>query len=97
LSRLRPEERALEIDRSLATVQDLTGAPCRLFSYPNGRPQDYDADTVGALHERGIRAAVTTVAGPNDQTTPVLELRRFGVGAGLQMARFQLMAHHAAE
>lgn len=94
LARLSPEERDLEIGRSLAAVQDLTGCPCRLFSYPNGRAEDYDAATIEALRERGVAAAVTTVAGPNDERTPALELNRYGIGAGVTMTQFQLMVHH---
>lgn len=96
LARLSPEERDGEIEASLAAVRELTGGPCRLFSYPNGQLEDYDPATIGALRERGVEAAVTSMAGANEETTPAMELRRYGIGAGVTMARFQLMVHHWA-
>jgi peptidoglycan/xylan/chitin deacetylase (PgdA/CDA1 family) len=78
---LAPADRRSEIARSLADVAAATGRPCDLFAYPNGRAEDYDADTVQLLRECGVRAAVTTIDGSNDSATPLLELRRFSVGA----------------
>ena len=95
LSLLSPQQREDEIDSSLAAVAELTGRPCRLFSYPNGRAQDYDAGAVKRLETRGVRAAVTTVPGANETATPSLELRRYGIGAGTGMPEFQLKVHHA--
>lgn len=96
LSLLPPRERAEEIGRSVAAVAELTGTGCRLFAYPNGRVEDYDAETVAAVAARGVKAAVTSQAGPNHPGTPPLELRRYGVGAGLPMGRFVLAVHHWA-
>jgi peptidoglycan/xylan/chitin deacetylase (PgdA/CDA1 family) len=94
LSRLSPEERLNEIRRSVDAIQELTGRPCKCFAYPNGRMEDYDSDSIKNLKACGIKMAVTTIAGPNNMTTPAMELRRYGVGADLPMAEFQLMAHH---
>lgn len=94
LARLPPEEADAEIQRSLEAVQALTGLPCQLFSYPNGRPEDYDRRTILALQARGVRAAVTTEPGPNHPDTPPLELRRYGVGRSITMPEFELMVHH---
>lgn len=94
LARLPSVERDIEIDRSLAAVAQLTGRPCRLFAYPNGSAEDYDAATVQALAERGVEAAVTTRGGPNGRGTPALELRRYGVGASVAPADFRLAVHH---
>ena len=94
LAHLPPEEADREIQESLEVVQALTGRPCRLFSYPNGREEDYDRRTMLALQTRGVRAAVTTRPGPNDSRTPPLELRRYGVGWGVTMPEFELMVHH---
>ena len=94
LSRLSEEERFSEIRQSIDAVYELTGRRCRSFSYPNGRMQDYDWDSINHLMACGVQMAVTTIAGPNNRTTPVMELRRYGVGADLPMAEFQLMVHH---
>ena len=95
LSLLTPQQRDDEIDSSLAAVAELTGRPCHLFSYPNGRAQDYDVGAVKRLEMRGVRAAVTTVPGANDAATPPLELRRHGIGEGTGRPEFQWMVHHA--
>lgn len=94
LSHLSPEERHEEIVRAVTAVHELTGRPCELFAYPNGRAEDYDVDTIGTLEACGVRAAVTTIEGPNDAMTPVMELRRYGIGAHLSMANFRSKVHH---
>ncbi len=94
LSHLSEEERKNEIGQSIRAVHDLTGQPCKYFAYPNGRAGDYNCETIKDLRICGIQAAVTTISGPNNRSTPVLELKRYGVGANLPMAEFQLMVHH---
>lgn len=90
LRQLAPPERRFEVGHSLAAVRQVTGRPCELFAYPNGSAEDYDADAVQLLRECGVRAAVTTLHGSNDAHTPVLELRRIGVGPSMDMADFAL-------
>jgi peptidoglycan/xylan/chitin deacetylase (PgdA/CDA1 family) len=94
LSRLSAVGRFNEIRRSIDIIRELTGRQCKYFAYPNGRKQDYDLDSIQHLKACGIQMAVTTISGPNDRMTPVMELRRYGVGSDLSMAGFQLMVHH---
>jgi peptidoglycan/xylan/chitin deacetylase (PgdA/CDA1 family) len=94
LSQLSDGERYNEIRQSINAVNKLTGAPCRYFAYPNGRMEDYNMETIEDLEACGIQMAVTTISGPNDRMTPIMELRRYGVGSDLSMAGFQLMVHH---
>jgi peptidoglycan/xylan/chitin deacetylase (PgdA/CDA1 family) len=94
LSRLSEQERFNEIRQSIDTVYELTERPCRCFSYPNGRAEDYDLESIHHLKACGIQMAVTTTAGPNNRTTPVMELRRYGIGADLPMAEFHLTVGH---
>jgi peptidoglycan/xylan/chitin deacetylase (PgdA/CDA1 family) len=94
LSHLSDGERYNEIRQSINTVYKLTGRPCKYFAYPNGRAEDYNIETIKDLKTCGIEIAVTTISGPNDRMTPAMELRRYGVGANLPMAEFQLMVHH---
>lgn len=94
LSLLSAEEQRREILDSLKAVESLTGQPCKYFAYPNGRPQDYNASTIEFLREGGVSAAVSTITGPNDSRTSVMDLKRYGVGPHLGMPRFQLLAHH---
>jgi peptidoglycan/xylan/chitin deacetylase (PgdA/CDA1 family) len=94
LSQLSDGERENEIRQSADSVYELTGQPCKYFAYPNGRRGDYSEEAIGDLKTYGIQAAVTTISGPNDRMTPVMELRRYGIGADVPMAEFQLMVHH---
>jgi peptidoglycan/xylan/chitin deacetylase (PgdA/CDA1 family) len=94
LSQLSDEERHNEIRQSTNAIDELTGAPCRYFAYPNGRAEDYNRKTIKDLETCGIENAVTTISGPNNRITPAMELRRYGIGAHLPMAEFQLMVHH---
>lgn len=94
LTRVDHGRAAMEIENSVRSVSELAGAPCHLFAYPNGRREDYDRATIAALSRTGISSAVTTVLGPNTRGTPELELRRYGVGAGITLTRFKIEVHH---
>jgi len=95
LAHLPPEEQRVEIERSVAEVARLTGRPCRFFAYPNGLRKDFDAASEEILRSLAIEAAVTTISGANNQRTPPLELRRYGIGSHLPLAQFELLIHHA--
>jgi len=94
LSQLADGQRYNEIRQSIDTVYELTRRPCRYFAYPNGRAEDYNIETIRDLETCGIQIGVTTISGPNNRLTPSMELRRYGVGADLPMAEFQVMVHH---
>lgn len=94
LSGLSQAERTREITASLAAVERLTGSPCTLFAYPNGRAIDYGPCDVAELRQRNITAAVTTVDGPTDPGVSALEMRRYCIGAGTSLAQFKLLTHH---
>jgi len=83
-----------EIEKSIRSISDWTGQPCRLFAYPNGGFTDYDYKILEILQDFGISAAVTTIQGPNTTQTPMLELRRYGVHPGLTKIAFQCKVHH---
>jgi peptidoglycan/xylan/chitin deacetylase (PgdA/CDA1 family) len=94
LSRLTPDEQRDEIERSLNAVRHLTGRPCTLFAYPNGKSEDFDGETVEILASAGVRTAVTAVSGPNGPGAPLLRLGRCSIGATTSMGRFRLKVHH---
>jgi peptidoglycan/xylan/chitin deacetylase (PgdA/CDA1 family) len=94
LSGLTAAERKREVVESVAAVARLTGSPCTLFAYPNGRAIDYGPCDMDELRGNNITVAVTTVAGPNDASVPALEMRRYGVGAGTSLSQFKLLTHH---
>jgi peptidoglycan/xylan/chitin deacetylase (PgdA/CDA1 family) len=94
LSLLPRKQQIEEISRSIEAVQKITGRSCEYFAYPNGQPQDYDMDIIRVLKSHKIRGAVTGIPKPNDRTTPVMELRRYGIGYDVTLSYFQLKAHH---
>jgi peptidoglycan/xylan/chitin deacetylase (PgdA/CDA1 family) len=94
LSRLSTEECKNEIELSIRRVEEITGRVCRFFAYPFGGLEDYSQDAVDILRNLGVRAAVTTLSGPNDRNSPPLELHRYSAGADEEMALFQLKVHH---
>ncbi len=87
LSRVAPEHLRVEIDGCREQMERELGLPVRHFAYPNGRREDYTAETVAAVAGAGYVAAVTTVAGGNTPSTPSLELRRI-VARPEDLARF---------
>lgn len=97
LSRLSEAECRQEIELSLKHVQKLTGRPCEFFAYPLGGPGDYSEPAIRVLQQNSVRAAVTTIPGLNDKTTPVLELRRSGIGAGEDMTVFRFKVHRRTQ
>lgn len=94
LSRMTTLEQEEEIKRSIDAVKEITGSPCRLFAYPDGGIGDYGNDTIRILQDSGITTAVTTINSYNDDSTSLMELRRYGIGADTTMATFKLMVHH---
>ena len=87
LSLVAPEHLGVEIDGCRKQMERELGHPVRHFAYPNGRREDYTAETVAAVARAGYVAAVTTVAGGNTPSTPSLELRRI-VARPEDLARF---------
>jgi len=87
LSRVAPERLRVEINGCREQIERELGLPVRHFAYPNGRREDYTAETVAAVARAGYVAAVTTVAGGNMPSTPSLELRRV-VARPEDLARF---------
>lgn len=94
LSRLSAPEQYEEISRSIDAVRSITGVPCTMFAYPNGSTVDYNSETMRILRECGVAASATTISGYNDDKTPMLELRRYGIESDTSLANFRLMVHH---
>jgi len=94
LSNLPEADQKIEIMQSIKEVADMIGGPCGFFAYPNGGLSDYDNKTVEILKHCGVKASLTTIDGTCDPNTPMMELKRFGVGANMSMANFKLMVHN---
>jgi len=80
LSLLPAESQRREIAESVHRVAELSGGPCRVFAYPNGRRMDYDAAGLACLNQLGVELAVTAETGISQAETPRLELLRLGIG-----------------
>jgi peptidoglycan/xylan/chitin deacetylase (PgdA/CDA1 family) len=83
-----------EIAGGRAALERLTGAPVKLFAYPNGAPgTDYTGRDVGIVRRLGFEAAFSTSAGVVTASSPWHELprytpwRRTRLGFGAQLAR----------
>lgn len=94
LTRVDEKRAQQEIESSIEGTQQLTGKPCTLFAYPNGRAEDYNAAAIKFLQNAGIEVAVTTSEGPNTASTPPLELCRYGIGSGGSLLLFIRRVHH---
>ena len=86
---LAPQARYNEIVRSVTAVSTLTGRACALFAYPNGQAQDYATEDITILQSCGVRICVTAMEGANESRTPMMELRRYGIGAHDSMEKFR--------
>ncbi len=53
LTRVSPQTAREEIEMSVRAIQELTGKPCRVFAYPNGRAEDYDDKAMENIEKAG--------------------------------------------
>ncbi len=74
-----PLERAREeISADRARLEDITGAPVRLFAYPNGTPlRDYRPEHAALARELGFEGAVSTARGAARPGDDVFQIPRF--------------------
>jgi peptidoglycan/xylan/chitin deacetylase (PgdA/CDA1 family) len=97
LTRTTLSDARSEIERSVARVAALVRRPSLSFAYPNGEPDDFNALVVQAVRDVGIHYAVTTIEGPNGPQVDPYAIRRYGIGADDQIARFGALLHHARD
>ncbi len=83
-----------EIATGRTQLERLTGAPVRLFAYPNGRPgRDFSGAHVDMVKSLGFEGAVTTAWGAARVDTDRFRIPRFtpwdrsGIAFGLRLAR----------
>ncbi len=84
-----PDRRREEIRLSVRKVQEWTGRPARLFSYPNGEPGDFGEVDKEALRAEGIQAAVSGIGGSNTKPFDPLALRRYPLTMNHDKHRFR--------
>jgi peptidoglycan/xylan/chitin deacetylase (PgdA/CDA1 family) len=75
-----PATREMEISTSIEKVKEWTSRPVRIFSYPNGDPNDFGELDKQVLRAKGVNAAVTAIPGANRRGCDLHELRRYSVG-----------------
>lgn len=67
-----------EIADGKRALEAMTGAPVRVFAYPNGKPgADYRAEHVAMVQELGFEGAVSTSWGASRSNREVFQLPRF--------------------
>ena len=91
-----------EMERSRARLETITGAPVRLFAYPNGSPRrDYYAEHAALARELGFEAAVSTAWGAARTGDDLYQIPRFTPWDrsdwrfGLRLAHNTLRSHYA--
>jgi len=82
MSSLDDERCTYEVFESRREIERHLGAPCTLFSYPNGTADDFGERDKASLKHAGYAAAVTQVAGANDRRTDLFALKRLNIGRG---------------
>jgi peptidoglycan/xylan/chitin deacetylase (PgdA/CDA1 family) len=82
MSSLDAERREWEVVQSKQEIERHLGAPCTLFSYPNGTANDFGECDKTNLEKAGYIAAVTQIAGTNDRRTDRFALKRLNIGRG---------------
>jgi peptidoglycan/xylan/chitin deacetylase (PgdA/CDA1 family) len=91
LSQCSDDKVAWEITESCATLERETGRAPKVFAYPNGRPQDFDARAQEVLRGRGVRWALSTAHGFADRASDPMALPRLPVGSDSSFDYFRLM------
>ncbi len=79
LSHLKPDDQFDEIRTSVDIIKKETGNTPKLFSYPEGSPETFNAETIAALNTLGIRSALTTIRGINRTSDSPYFLKRIGL------------------
>jgi|SoiMethySBSTD1v2_1073268.scaffolds.fasta_scaffold633206_2 peptidoglycan/xylan/chitin deacetylase (PgdA/CDA1 family) len=91
-----------EMEASRARLERITGAPVRLFAYPNGNPRrDYYAEHAALARELGFHAAVSTAWGAARAGDDLYQIPRFTPWDrsdwrfGLRLVHNTLRSHYA--
>jgi len=89
MSSLTAEEQEREIAGAIENLKlgEIRYIP--VFAYPNGRPRDYNRETISALKKLKLRAAVTTVDALWGETEEKYHIPRIGIGANISRWEFK--------
>lgn len=81
LSRFSEQEQDYEIRESKKAIKEKTGIDVRIFSFPNGRTQDFTEKTKDFLKRNGYIASCSLINGFNNSKTDIYSLKRLCVTA----------------
>jgi len=85
LSRCTYEQQRRELNFSRQRIAEELNEDCILFAYPNGKPEDFNQETIKLLKESGYLGAVTTNIGYVDAANrDNIQLNRFGADITLE-------------
>lgn len=76
LSKVPLEQAKYEIQQSKKTIEGKINKPIYTFAYPNGQPDDFNAEIKQIVKDAGYKLACTTIFGRNYQKTDPHELKR---------------------
>jgi peptidoglycan/xylan/chitin deacetylase (PgdA/CDA1 family) len=78
LAQIELDEARAEISDSRRRLEEITGAPVRLFAYPNGKPlHDYRPEHARLVRDLGFDAAVSTAWGAAGAGDDLYQIPRF--------------------
>lgn len=78
------------VNSKTAIESHMPGKTCRHLSYPYG---GYNTTVIARTQAAGYLTAVTTNGGVNNRSTPLFELRRYGINPDTAAATFQSSAN----
>jgi peptidoglycan/xylan/chitin deacetylase (PgdA/CDA1 family) len=81
-----------EIFQSKTILETVTGDAVQTFSYPFGKPSDFNLETIELLRAMGFLCAVTTIPGYVTRESRLLELPRIGA-KNASLMRFKVNLH----
>lgn len=89
MSTLTPEQQEREITGAIENLKigEIRFLP--IFAYPNGRPQDFNGETIAALKRLKIHAAVTTVDTLWERSNDRYNIPRIGIGGDISRWEFK--------
>lgn len=83
LTNLPIDKACVEIEDSIKTIREYTGAEIQTFAYPNGKENDFNTLHIETLKKAGLVGAVTTNPTLNSPKPDLFRLSRFCIGNDL--------------
>jgi peptidoglycan/xylan/chitin deacetylase (PgdA/CDA1 family) len=88
LSNTTIKEAAYEIGQSKRRIEEELGERITTFAYPNGKPADFNADTINLLKQNNYTCAVTSLPTKITRNSNLLELGRITTTNNYSLFKF---------